>query len=79
MGSYFAGTGPANGYEIPDILEIELTTNQYSGNAEDGKQKFFVSCSGAASPRPVTVKQRADGSWFPHEWSSLVTGIIPPH
>jgi len=78
MGSYFSGTGPENGYRIPETLEMELTTNRYSGSEGEGSVKFFVRCSGSSSPRPVTVHQRPDGTWYAHEWSSLIVGIAAP-
>ncbi len=76
--SYFNGSTPENGYSLPEKLEIKLTTNKYSGSEDQGKIKFFIACSGADSPRPVTVKKRSDGTWYAHEWSSLVVGIRSP-
>lgn len=78
MGSYFQGTTPENNYMIPEELVIHMTTNPYSGSSEDGSIKFFVACSGADSPRPVTVENRENGSWYAREWSSLIVGIRKP-
>ena len=78
MGSYFQGTSPENNYRIPEEPIILITTNPYSGSSEDGSVKFFVACSGADSPRPVTVASRDDGAWYPREWSSLIVGIRKP-
>lgn len=75
--SYFVGSTPANGYAVPDEPVISLSKNTYSGSEEEGKVKFFLACSGADSPRPVTVIRR-DGSWRPGEWSSLIVGIRAP-
>ena len=76
--SYFLGTSPEGGYALPPTLELDLTENPYSGSRDKGQLKLFVACSGADSPRPVTTKRRDDGSWYAHEWSSLVVGIRPP-
>lgn len=78
MGSYFTGTDPGKGYKLPDILEFEFTRNRYSGSEEEGSVKVFTACTGAASPRPVTLKKRPDGTWYPHEWSSLIVGVVAP-
>lgn len=78
INSYFQGTGPESGYTLPEELSLTLETNPYSGSEAGGSIKFFAGCSGASSPRPVTVKKRDDGTWYPHEWSSLIVGISPP-
>lgn len=78
MGSYFQGTSPGNNYLIPDEPVINITMNPYSGSSEDGSVKFFVACSGADSPRPVTVRSGKNGLWYPGEWSSLIVGIRKP-
>ena len=78
MRSYFLGTTPANDYFLPEKLEIEITSNKYSGTREDGKMRLFLNCSGADSPRPITLVKQNDGIWVAHEWSSLIMGIRPP-
>jgi hypothetical protein len=72
------GTSPENGYSLPEKLEIEFTTNIYSGTEEQGRMKLFIACSGADSPRPVTVVKGSDGRWYADEFSSLIVGIRPP-
>ena len=77
--SYFSGTGPENGYSLPNPpLVIRFSTNPHSGDREQGRLKLFVECSGADSPRSVTVARDARGCWTAVEWSSLLTGIRPP-
>jgi hypothetical protein len=77
--SYVAGTTPEGGYQLTDPpYRIECTDNQYSGDIASGTYKVFVACSGAATPRPVTVKVNDKGIWKALEWSSLVVGIQPP-
>ncbi len=78
MNSYFTGTDPADGYRLPSEVQFEFSTNKYSGSVEEGSVKLFTACSGAASPRPVTVKRRQNGTWYPNEWSSLIVGVAAP-
>ncbi len=76
--SYFSGTAPENGYQLPGEKTISMETNLYSGSPEEGSVKIFVGCSGADSSRPVTVTRGDDGAWRPTEWSSLIVGIRKP-
>lgn len=74
--SYIQGTSPANGYQLPaPPYVLTFTSNPYSGDPAAGRFKVFVACSGAATPRPVTVKRNALGLWQAYEWSSLVVGV----
>ena len=77
--SYVRGTRSDNGYALPDPpLMLEFSTNRYSGDPAEGRYKVFVACSGAATPRPVTVRRNALGIWQAYEWSSLIVGIARP-
>lgn len=77
--AYVRGAEPANAYALPDLpWMVEMTVNPYSGDPSDGAVKLFVVCSGADSPRPVTVRRQENGLWKPYEWSSLLMGIRPP-
>jgi hypothetical protein len=77
--SYIIGTRPENSYSPPEPpMVIRFSTNPYSGDPAGGRVKLFVECSGADSPRPVTVTRGADGRWTAAEWSSLLTGVRPP-
>jgi hypothetical protein len=77
--SYIEGTTPENGYELAaSPYAVECTDNQYSGDVDSGMYKVFVACSGAATPRPVTVKANNKGIWKASEWSSLIVGVQPP-
>jgi hypothetical protein len=76
--AYVRGARPENDYQLPDpAYVIEFTHNPHSGDEASGRIKVFVVCSGAASPRPVTVRRNSRGVWKADEWSSLVMGIIP--
>ncbi len=76
--SYLEGATPANGYRLPDPpYRVSLSRNPYSGEDSSGRVKVFVACSGAATPRPVTLKRGEDGLWRGHEWSSLLLGVAP--
>lgn len=76
--AYVRGARPENDYQLPDPPHvIEFTHNPHSGDEASGRIKVFVVFSGAASPRPVTVRRNSRGVWKADEWSSLVMGIIP--
>ncbi|MBN1934885.1 MAG: hypothetical protein JW934_09480 [Anaerolineae bacterium] len=76
--SYIKGATPANGYALPaPPYVIECSDNPYSGDLESGQYKVFVACSGADSPRPVTLKRNDKGFWKASEWSSLIVGVKP--
>lgn len=77
--SYILGTSPEEGYRLPaPPYRLECSDNLYSGSLEAGSYKVFVRCSGAASPRPVTLKRNDRGLWKAYEWSSLLLGVIKP-
>ena len=77
--SYLQGATPENGYRLPaPPYTLAFADNPYSGDAAAGTYKLFVSCSGAASPRPVTVSRDAHGLWQAREWSSLIVGVREP-
>jgi hypothetical protein len=77
--SYVKGATPENGYRLPvPPYVFECSDNPYSGDPETGTYKIFVSCSGAASPRPVTLNRNSRGLWKAHEWSSLIVGVSEP-
>ena len=74
--SYIEGATPENGYQLPEPpYRLGFSRNPYSGEESSGRVKVFVACSGASTPRPVTLKQDSDGIWRGHEWSSLVVGV----
>jgi hypothetical protein len=77
--SYFCGTDPQSGYEPPKgEIRLSWSVNPHSGDPATGRVKIFIDCSGADSPRPVTLVRGTDGTWTAAEWSSLLTGIRPP-
>ena len=77
--SYFVGTDPQTRYQLPDPpYQFEISDNPHSGDPDSGVYKVFVRSSGAASPRPITLKRNNRGVWKALEWSSLVMGVVPP-
>jgi hypothetical protein len=77
--SYVKGATPENGYQLPDPPYVfEFSDNPHSGDPAAGPYKVFVACSGAASPRPITVIKGDGGLWRAKEWSTLVVGIRAP-
>lgn len=74
--SYFVGATPSNNYQHAEAdLELEITSNPYSGDLNAGKFKVFVKSSGADSPRPVMMVRNDKGLWKVKEYSSLIVGI----
>lgn len=76
--SYLKGTSPENGYKVALPWVVQTQTNPYSGNEKDGKIKLFVKCSGADSPRPISLAKDGQGIWKATEFSSLMVGIRAP-
>ena len=74
--SYFLGTSPENGYQIPADVQMDFTRNPYSEHS-DGSIKVFAACSGADTPRPVTLKANNRGIWKVTNCSSLFVGVRP--
>jgi len=74
--SYFVGTSPENDYRIDEgNLQLDITTNPYSGDPSSGKFKVFVRSSGADSARPVQLQRNNKGIWKVKEFTSLIVGI----
>ena len=73
--SYIQGSSPENGYSVKTPYEFKYKSNPYSGDAETGPYKIFVFCSGADSPRPITLKKNDKGIWKASSWSSVLVGI----
>jgi hypothetical protein len=77
--SYFLGTSPESGYQLPEPpLRIECRSGPYSGDEDTSTYKVFVTSSGAPSARPVTLHRNQRGFWKAFEWSSLLLGVRPP-
>ncbi len=76
--SYIKGATPDKHYKANLPYEYEFSTNPYSGTVESGNIKLFVKCSGAASPRPMTMKKNNRGIWKISNWSSVLVGIQKP-
>ncbi len=76
--SYISGTGPENGYILPDPpLSVDVSRNRYSEQT-NGDIKVFIACSGADSPRPVILRRNNRGLWKAVNVNSLFVGIRPP-
>jgi hypothetical protein len=77
--SYFLGTSPESGYQLPDPpLRVECRSGPYSGDLSNSTYKVYVTSSGASSARPVTLHRNQRGFWKAYEWSSLLLGVRPP-
>ena len=75
--SYFQGTSPENGYQLSELPYNVIVHPDPRGPSSPGRVKFFIPCSGADSPRPITLKEDG-GAWKVSEASSLFVGIRPP-
>ncbi|MBX7058877.1 MAG: hypothetical protein K1X75_12495 [Leptospirales bacterium] len=75
---YFAGTSWNDGYAASAPYTMNFTTNRFSGSEASGQVKVFVACSGASTPRPITVVRNSNGVWKAKEWSSVLVGIHAP-
>ena len=77
--SYIEGATPGNGYALIGAPYVVMCSdNPYSGDLDSGTYKIFVACSGADSPRPITLKRNNRGFWKASEWSSLLVGVRAP-
>ena len=76
--SYIKGSSPQNNYTVKLPYEYEFTSNRYSGDKINGPFKLFVKCSGAYSPRPMSLKKNNRGIWKLSNWSSVLVGIAKP-
>lgn len=78
MRSYFMDATPANDYQPAVPYTVEVKTNAYTYQ-EEGYARFLISCGGADSPRPMTVRQKAStGEWFLWDYKGLLSGIREP-
>jgi len=75
LNSYIQGSSPENGYSIKLPYVFKYTDNAYSGDKENGPYKLFLACSGADSPRPITIKKNNKGLWKANNWNSVLVGI----
>ncbi len=77
-----AGGTPAADYADADLARFTLD-RAYSARGQGidqpspGKAKFFVTCTGADTPRPITLARNSAGQWKVVEWSSLTVGVKP--
>jgi len=79
LNSYLPGATPENGYTPAGLpYTFTLTSNRFSGTVESGQIKLFLPSSGAATPRPITMKRNSKGVWKAAEFSSLLVGVAAP-
>lgn len=57
---------------------VEVKTNAYTYQ-EEGYARVMITCGGADSPRPMTVRQKAStGEWFLWDYKGPLSGIKTP-
>ncbi len=76
--SYIKGSSPENNYKVKLPYTFEFMSNPSSGDAATGTYKIFVKCSGADSPRPISLQKNNRGYWKATSWSSVLVGIKKP-
>lgn len=75
--SYVEGTSPEKGYAAEAPYKMAFTRNKFS-EKPNGDVTVFVACSGADSPRPLTMHKNSKGVWKAKEASSLFVGMRKP-
>jgi hypothetical protein len=80
--SYAKGSSPENNYQMdPNKFEVtitRLTTQPYPDKPEGQYAKFFVTSSGADTPRPMALERNIRGEYKASEFSSLCVGVRAP-
>lgn len=78
--SYIKDTKVKDGYKLPKAspYEVAMKRNPHSEQS-NGDIKVFVACSGADSPRPITLRKNNRGVWKVVNYSSLFVGIRKPN
>jgi len=76
--SYIQGTSPDNNYTTNAPFTYKFKSNPSSGDLSKGIYKKFVFCTGADSPRPMTMKKNDKGYWKVSSWSSVLVGVKKP-
>lgn len=75
--SYVLGTVPGDGYAASPPYRFGISRNQYSV-IDEKTVKVFIACSGAASPRPMTLRRNDKGLWKVLEFSSFSLDVAAP-
>lgn len=76
--SYIKGSKTANNYAVELPYVYQFSKNKYSGDKSKGEYKLFVACSGASTPRPMSLRRNNRGVWKVRNWSSVLVGIAKP-
>ena len=77
--AYFEGATPENGYQPCVPYTLNVLADPRPQDIELGYMRVFLKTSGADSPRPMKLRQKAStGEWFLWEYSSILSGIRIP-
>ena len=77
--AYFEGATPENGYQPCVPYTLNVLADPGPQDIEPGYMRVFLKTSGADSPRPMKLRQKAStGEWFLWEYSSILSGIRIP-
>lgn len=75
---YVQGTSAENGYALPAGGWKIKVKEQAGAAAADGTFKLFVYCTGADSPRPMTLRRNDKGLWKVNDAGSLQVACRAP-
>ncbi len=77
--AYFEGATPENGYQPRAPYTLNVLADPRPQDIEPGYLRVFLKTTGADSPRPMKLRQKAStGEWFLWEYSSILSGIRIP-
>ena len=77
--AYFEGATPQNGYTPQAPYVLNVLPDSRPQDIEPGYLRVFLKTTGADSPRPIKLRQKAStGAWFLWEYSSILSGIRIP-
>lgn len=76
--SYIMGTSPDNAYTMSAPYKVKVESNPYSFQ-EAHYARLLVKSSGADSPRPITLREKAStGEWFLWNYEGTLADIRAP-
>jgi hypothetical protein len=74
--SFVVDADPDNGYDV-DLDDIKIDVVRYGGKEAHG-YKFFITSSGSAMPRPISLKvSTKTGHFIVNEYSSMYVDVQP--
>lgn len=75
--AYITGTSSKDGYKASLPYTFIFSHNPYT-KSSDGTMRILAECTGAASPRPIRMKENDKGIWKALEFSSMFLDVVRP-